>query len=246
MKDNGSDIVAFNAYVQSQVDGLAARNEVSSDLLVHLFKGYKAVKDENFLLYLQQIENAHDDGTNKTTAPALMLRAVNYYKNKMTRNEWERPSKRDQKILALEAKVLKQSNPSKTKGVTFEDGTGQQKPKGGKKKGGKEKHEKKEKPEWLQDHCKPQKSSMQKYRTWNGSKWYWCDPETGGKCDGKWRTHKPKDCKGLATKAGKDQKEKKRTSGTKRKADALKLATVNETLVSEQQDSEQEDSDYDE
>jgi hypothetical protein len=71
MKDNGSDIVAFNAYVQSQVDGLAACNEIASDLLVHLFKGYKAVKDENFLLYLQQIENAHDDGTNKSCSNAL-------------------------------------------------------------------------------------------------------------------------------------------------------------------------------
>ena len=34
MTTNGSDIVAFNAYVQSQIDGLAARGEVTNNLLV--------------------------------------------------------------------------------------------------------------------------------------------------------------------------------------------------------------------
>ena len=35
--------MAFTAYVQSQVDGLAARGEVANDLGANLFKGYKAV-----------------------------------------------------------------------------------------------------------------------------------------------------------------------------------------------------------
>ena len=59
MTTNGSDIVAVNAYVQSQIDGLAARGEVTSDLLVNLFKGYKMVKDKPFIDYLQTIENGH-------------------------------------------------------------------------------------------------------------------------------------------------------------------------------------------
>ena len=46
MTTNGSDIVAFNAYVQSQIDGLAAQGEVTNNLLVNLFKGYKMVKDK--------------------------------------------------------------------------------------------------------------------------------------------------------------------------------------------------------
>ena len=40
---NGSDLIAFTAYVQSQVDGIAARNKTTQDLIVNLFKGYKAV-----------------------------------------------------------------------------------------------------------------------------------------------------------------------------------------------------------
>ena len=49
---NSTDIVAFNAYVQSQVDGLAACGETTNDLIVNLFKGYQAMKDQAFLNYL--------------------------------------------------------------------------------------------------------------------------------------------------------------------------------------------------
>ena len=85
MTTNGSDIVAFNAYVQSQIDGLAARGEITSNLLVNLFKGYKMVKDKPFLDYLQTIENGHEDGSAVVDAPHLMLCAVNFYKNRLTR-----------------------------------------------------------------------------------------------------------------------------------------------------------------
>ena len=60
---NGTDIVAFNAYVQSQVNGLAAHGEITNDLIINLFKGYRAMKDQAFLDYLRMIENAHEDGT---------------------------------------------------------------------------------------------------------------------------------------------------------------------------------------
>ena len=71
---NGTDIVAFNAYVQSQVDGLAARGEITNDLIVNLFKGYRAMKDQAFLDYLQMIENAHEDGT--VAPPRLAVMSV--------------------------------------------------------------------------------------------------------------------------------------------------------------------------
>ena len=40
---NGSDVVAFNVYVQGQVDGLTARGHTTADLEVNLLKGYKAM-----------------------------------------------------------------------------------------------------------------------------------------------------------------------------------------------------------
>ena len=32
----------------------------------------------------------------------------------------------------------------------------------------------------------------------DGKEWWWCSPETGGKCTGVLRRHKPSQCKGLA------------------------------------------------
>ena len=66
---NGSDIIAFNVYVQSQIEGLAACGEITSNLLVNLIKGYKTVKDKPFLDYLQTIENGHEDSPALIDAP---------------------------------------------------------------------------------------------------------------------------------------------------------------------------------
>ena len=46
------DIEAFNLYVTSQVDQLAARGETSSDLLINLFEAYMAVPDKKFFEYV--------------------------------------------------------------------------------------------------------------------------------------------------------------------------------------------------
>ena len=105
MTTSGSDIVAFNAYVQSQIDGLAARGKISSDLLVNLFKGYKMLKDKPFLDYLQTIENGHEDGSAVVDASHLMLHAVNFDKNQLTHKQWEQKSQQECNVLALEAKV---------------------------------------------------------------------------------------------------------------------------------------------
>ena len=110
---NGTDIVAFNAYEQSQVDGLAAHGEITNDLIVNLFKGYRAMKDQAFLNYLQMIENAHEDGTSIMDPPTLMLKMANFYKNKLTCKEWEQKSPHEKEVLALAAKVERLQNESK-------------------------------------------------------------------------------------------------------------------------------------
>ena len=241
IETNGSDIVAFNAYVQSQVDGLASRGHTSLDLIVNLFKGYKAVKDDRFQDYIQKIEDGHEDGSNViTSANELMVRAVNFYKKQVTRDEWEQPTQHQKEVLALQAEVLhlkKQSSKNNADKAKGKDGVH--------KKGTKAKLEntkqKPERPGWLKDHTKPKQESLTKYRTWNGTKWYWCDDATGGKCGGKWRTHKPADCKGYAKPAPKTSKTDAKEE--KKKKDALKMAVAHETLVESMED-EQEDSDY--
>ena len=56
----------------------------------------------------------------------------------------------------------------------------------------------------------PPEGEMHKTRHWNGKEWHYCCKETGGKCGGVWRVHKPPECKGRGydpKKARKKQKE---------------------------------------
>ena len=238
IETNGSDIIAFNAYVQSQVDGLSSRGQASSDLIVNLFKGYKAVNDERFAAYIQQVEDGHEDGTATITAARdLMIKAVNFYKKQVTRDEWEQPTQHQKEVLALQAEVQSLKKRAPSKGTKFES-----KKEGPAKKSSNDKHgapTKPEKPAWLKNNEKPKADKMHKFRTWNGTKWYWCSSETKGKCDGRWRTHKPSECRGYAAK--KDSSKKKEGQKEKKTKDgALKLAAAHEALIEEQ-----EDSDYD-
>jgi hypothetical protein len=51
-------------------------------------------------------------------------------------------------------------------------------------------------PEWLAKNIKP--SPIDKIAHHRGAPWHWCSPETGGKCAGCWRKHKPDECMGTA------------------------------------------------
>ena len=88
--------------------------------------------------------------------------------------------------------------------------------------------------DWLLKHTPPKPNALKRYREWNGTKWYWCCKENGGKCGGAWRAHLPSQCKGYS-KQGKSKNPKlppkKDTTGTKRKSDALKLSAVNKAIV---------------
>ena len=53
-----SDIQAFNQHVKAQIQSLATRGETSNDLLVNLFKGYKAANDVKFADFICRKENA--------------------------------------------------------------------------------------------------------------------------------------------------------------------------------------------
>jgi hypothetical protein len=58
------DIVAFNKYVRLQRVSLEARGERTLDLLVSLFKGYKAVADSKFVAYIGTKEDSsYNEGT---------------------------------------------------------------------------------------------------------------------------------------------------------------------------------------
>ena len=49
-----SDISKFNVHVQLLVDGLQTCGETTTDLLNHLFKGYMAASDKEFVNYIKR------------------------------------------------------------------------------------------------------------------------------------------------------------------------------------------------
>ena len=68
-------------------------------------------------------------------------------------------------------------------------------------------------------HLCPLEDELCEPRKFNGKKFYWCCPETGGKCNGAWRGHKPSKCQTKDWKdkgkfkgkfKGKENKEKKK------------------------------------
>ena len=204
----GSDITKFNTHVKLLMDSLAARGEESHDTLVNLFKGYMATSDKTFTDYITRLQESYDDGL-ELTAEVLMQRAVDKYKNLKQTNKWNAPTEEEEKIIALEAKLKQLQKKGGGKGAKDDKG-----------KNGTNKNKKSFLPPWHKE--KPKPEEMKKPREYNNKKWYWCCPETGGKCTGIWRTHKPEECRGTM-KREKGEKRKPTQDANKDKR-ALKLA----------------------
>jgi hypothetical protein len=189
-----SDITKFNVHVSLLIDSLAARGETTQDLLTNLFKGYQAATDKTFVEYIGRKLERYEEGE-MVTPDALMEQADNKFKLLKEGGIWNAPSEQEEKILALqsELKNLKKRKP--------DGGKGKPKPtvKSGKKPFKKKTPaEQPEKPSWF--YKEPKADEMSKPKMWNDKPWYYCSKQTGGKCDGQYRRHKPADCEGRAHK----------------------------------------------
>jgi hypothetical protein len=96
------DITQFNEFVKMQRVSLEARGERTLDLLVNLFKGYKAAADNRFVLYIKGKEDNNIEG-NDITPDALMELAESKYKILVKNNLWKQPLAADHQIVALTA-----------------------------------------------------------------------------------------------------------------------------------------------
>lgn len=216
----GNDITKFNGYVRVLVDGLSARREVTNDLLTHLFKGYAACSDQKFVEYIGRKQEQYEEGED-VTAEDLMTLADTKYRQLKDKGQWEAPSPEEEKILALEAKLKKLEKTTNKKQTPKPDG----------KKRSAKGEGTKERPKWMSQ--KPKPEDLKKPREWNGKKWFWCSPETGGKCEGHYRVHHPSKCEGKAFKPKKpiDNPNPKR----------VKMADALETIIKEKGDEYESD-----
>jgi hypothetical protein len=119
----GSDIVAFNMFVDQQINALLGRGQICNDLLLHFFKGYANASDEKFVTYIEGKREEYEDGE-PITAEDLMQSALNRYELRMQMGTWCAADKKTQRIVALEAelKILQANSatvPSKAKREDF-------------------------------------------------------------------------------------------------------------------------------
>jgi hypothetical protein len=190
-----NDITAFNNHVRSQSDALMARGVRAPDLLSQLFDGYKECKDETFCRYIQTKLDKYEEGQSNMTSQKLMLMAETKFKTLVASSKWEAPTEQDTQLLALTAE-LKQTNErfnkykqgKKTRWHPQDQDEETNKPGDdhGLEKGWKTKQ--------------PAKALLNKSVKALGREWYWCSKDTGGKCDGVFRCHKPSECHGTAVK----------------------------------------------
>ena len=198
----GHDITKFNTYVKLLVDGLRSRGETTTDLLTNLFKGYLSCSDRDFCDYITRKQDAWEEGTD-IQPDRLMKQAADKYKTLLQKGLWNAPDKNEEKILALQSEIKKLKRKSTSKGK--ESATGKQ-----------------PKPSWFDQ--RPNNADLRKSRKWNGKTWWYCHPDTGGKCEGKHRLHKPAECKGTSFKrSSTDQAAKKAKSGPRSKDNKLQL-----------------------
>ena len=178
----GHDILKFNTYVKLLVDGLRSRGEMTQDLLVNLFKGYMACSDSEFVAYMKRKLDYFEEG-NSLEPDNLMKNAAEKYKTLLQKGLWNAPDANEEKILALQAEINKMKKSNQKSGKKSSKKTSLKTPK-------------KERPSWF--NSRPKEAELTKPRKWDGKTWHYCHPDTGGKCDGKYRVHHPTECKGNA------------------------------------------------
>jgi hypothetical protein len=227
----GNDITKLNQYVKLLVAGLQARGEKCEDLMHHIFKGYMACSDKNFVSYIQRKQEEYEDDNIEMSSDKLMLIGDNKYKNLIQQGIYNAPSAEEEKLLALETEIKRLKKAAKQKGSDTKEKNGEAKGDGNPPKN------KLNKPQWLLKHKAPSEADLKKSRTWNNRKYYWCSNKTGGKCGGKWRCHKPSDCGGTDY-----YKKRKGITSDKEQGSAtkLKLAKALTALNHSQDDSEEE------
>ena len=101
------NITEFNQWVRKQMGRLHAREQEAVDLLYYLWKAYKAVPDDEFVVYIKNLKSQCDDGRATFTTEDLMVRAENKYEARLSdeENAWGKPMDEQEKIVAMTAEI---------------------------------------------------------------------------------------------------------------------------------------------
>ena len=106
MGNVNSNIEMFNSHVKDAKEGLSARGDEASNLIMELFKGYKVASDHEFVKYIKTREDRYLEGETLTD-DLLMQLALNKYTIMKENGEWGAPTEQEEQMTALSAELSK-------------------------------------------------------------------------------------------------------------------------------------------
>jgi hypothetical protein len=219
MKDMDSDIEKFNDHVLTLATKLQSRGEATQDLLVNLFKGYKACKDAEFVEYIKKKEDYYEEGGN-VTYEQLMDWALNKFRARVESEQWCQRTTEEETIIALQAQVKKLISSARAdkKGgkESKSKGKSKGKVKASDKKGSASDGWKKVAPKEGEPTTKHE----------GGKEWHWCSKHKA------WTKHKESECKGIDFKPSYDRAKKEsqpKNSNSPKMKLANALAAISDT-----------------
>jgi hypothetical protein len=195
MKEVQDDISNFNIEVQNILIAFNARGlGVPSGLLTHLFDGYEACADREFVAYITRKKDLLTEGV--VVQPRdLMSMALNKFKQLKEDDRWKQDTADQKSIIALSAKLestVKQYNDFKKKVVVKVDPkkTGTRRTRGGKRNtttttpaAGGTVRKKFVPPRWMTENPQNRAQLTREGKTYN-----WCPHHK------RWVKHLPTDC----------------------------------------------------
>ena len=220
MRDQESNIELFNDYVIGQVSKLHARGEQTQDLLVNLFKGYKACKDAEFVDYIKKKEDFYEEG-GQVDYQQLMDWALNKYKTRKESEQWCQRTTEEETIIALQAQV--KTLMSKKSDANSKSGGKKDQKKATKKGKGKGKLKPEDRPAWMKT---PPKDGEKQSKTVDGKEYHWCSNHES------WTRHKPSECKGIGFTKGQAKKDADKSSDSQPK---MKLSKALAAISSDEE-----------
>jgi hypothetical protein len=197
------NIEQFNTHVRNLRTQLANRAETISDtqLNLHLFRGYSACSDSEFVQFITNLKNQVLYQGAVHTPDEVMTLAHRYFTDRTRRGQWNQLSPEREQIMALTAQLRSfQQRDQKNKG--------KKKGKGGKGKGDNKKGKKRKDPKWMTTPPDDGESTTKKV---NGKTFHWCLKHE------KWVGHTTENCKGIGLGTSNNQPQEKKAGKPKKK-----------------------------
>ena len=182
MLELNSNISEFNKFVKNCRLKLNSRGADTTDLLIHLFIGYKSARDSKFVETIEKVEEDYLYGKHPDlTAEHLMAQALTAYQVRTEAKVWGHLTEEQEMIVAMRAEIKGMKTPKiKDKRLKLDT-----KPK---KKKYKDSSPNTTDTRW-QEKNSDNKTTISK----NGITYRWCTHHRQGK--GLWVTHTLEDCK---------------------------------------------------